>query len=64
MSESSVLIGMEIIQLLYMQTFRVGSKQYTFISNRDNKDKVERAMSSAMRMMVNENKQVKDIPLH
>lgn len=64
MSESSVLIGMEIIQLLYMQTFRVGSKQYTFISNRDNKDKVERAMSSAMRMMVNENKSVKDIPLH
>lgn len=64
MSESSVLIGMEIIQLLYMQTFRVGSKQYTFISNRGNKDKVERAMSSAMRMMVNENKSVKDIPLH
>ena len=28
-SESSVLIGMEIIQLLYMQTFRVGNKQYT-----------------------------------
>lgn len=47
-----------------MQTFRVGSKQYTFISNRGNKDKVERAMSSAMRMMVNENKSVKDIPLH
>ena len=64
LSESSVLIGMEIIQLLYMQTFRVGSKQYTFISNRDNKDKVERAMSSAMRMMINENKSVKDIPLH
>ena len=62
-SESSVLIGMEIIQLLYMQTFKVGNKQYTLLAPRNNQEKIERSMSSAIRTMTNANKPVKEIPL-